>query len=364
MKIFQRKLVFCLLFLFVVLSSTNSIAQNESKTTTNILFIGNSFTLNNNMPSIFENIATSNHQDVNVLMSAKGGHSFQMHADRKELYTDINKQKWDYVVLQGYSRELMFGKDHTDSVVVPPLNKIIDSLKKNNPCVNILLYMTWGYQNGYKEADTLFTYDQMTDSIDEGYRYLSDLYNLSVVPIGMIWREIQQQFPNYSLYHPDGSHPSKLASFAIATSFFFSIYREIPNTDISIKDLQPEQINHVTPIVCRYIQQNKDKYRQNMNFVEINSDHKQQLELLASINYAHANSFEVNFGDGTQRIDTALVQIKHRYSTPNTYLLKLLINDVCGQRTVVRNIVFKEVEQTNRKKKHQKNSPNKNKPGR
>jgi hypothetical protein len=48
----------------------------------NVLFIGNSYTHMNKMPSLFEKIAISKGIKVNVEMSAKSGHSFRMHSER------------------------------------------------------------------------------------------------------------------------------------------------------------------------------------------------------------------------------------------------------------------------------------------
>jgi len=346
------KTQFFIVIVFILLSSMQIIAQDENKTTTNVLFIGNSFTLNNNMPSTFEKIAKSNHQSVKVLMSAKGGHSFQMHADRKELFEDINKETWDYVVLQGFSRELMFGKKYTDSVVIPPLNKIIDSIKYNNPCVNILFYMTWGYENGYNNKDTTFSYDQMTDSIENGYLYLSELYNVPVVPIGMIWKEIRKRYPDYNLYHPDGSHPSKLASFIIANAFLYSIYREIPNTDAFLNVFEHIQIDNIKYLIYNYIDENKEKYKQNVNFIETKLLTEQNIpELQLHIDFPEARFFEINFGDKTIIRDIMFLDLNHKYSKNGIYTLKISIRDVCGERKIVRNIYFIETVFTTKKTK-------------
>src|SRR5690606_1135387 len=94
----------------------------------NVLFIGNSFTHMNGMPQMFEKLAISKSIKINVVMSAKSNHTFKMHSERADLYEDIKKFKWDYVVIQGFSRELSYGTEHIDTASVPYFNQIVDSV--------------------------------------------------------------------------------------------------------------------------------------------------------------------------------------------------------------------------------------------
>jgi hypothetical protein len=49
----------------------------------NILFIGNSYTHYNNMPKIFDQLASSKGYDLQVEMFAKSSHTCKMHSERK-----------------------------------------------------------------------------------------------------------------------------------------------------------------------------------------------------------------------------------------------------------------------------------------
>jgi len=84
-----------------------------------VLFVGNSYTHYNNMPKLFEQMADSKGVKLEVLMDAKSSHTFQMHSKRPELYKSINSAKWDYVVLQGFSRELAQERPVIDSMSIP-----------------------------------------------------------------------------------------------------------------------------------------------------------------------------------------------------------------------------------------------------
>lgn len=102
-----------------------------------VLFVGNSYTHYNNMPKLFTDIANSKNINVDVHMSAKSSHTFKMHSERTDLYQDIQREKWDYVVLQGFSRELSTDIETIDSMVVPYVKRITDSIYHQNPCATI-----------------------------------------------------------------------------------------------------------------------------------------------------------------------------------------------------------------------------------
>jgi len=334
--------VFIYIIFLLSISLTKIVAQEEHKTTTNILFIGNSYTLNNSMPNMFQTMSVHDHQKVNVLMSAKGGHTFQMHANRKELYEDINKQKWDYVILQGFSRELMFGKKYVDSTVLPYARQIVDTLRKNNPCVNIFLYMTWGYENGYNDNDLSMSYDQMTDHINAGYQYLMKQLNVAIVPVGNIWREIRKQYPEYKLYSKDGAHPSKLASFSIANAFFTAIYgRKVEFTPF-YNDFDREKIDNIQKITATYLKENQHANRLDYNFVNIKRIYKEQFEIEVNVEFPQASAFQWNFGDKTIFWSKTNGTVRRQYSECGNYLLTIKINDFCGERIIVRNVFCDE----------------------
>ena len=150
-------------FVFILASTVNWCQPMR------VLFIGNSYTHYNNMPKLFKDLANSKNVNVDVHMSAKSSHTFQMHSERMDLYQDIRREKWDYVVLQGFSRELSTEIATIDSMVVPYVKRITDSIYQRNPCATILLYETWGYEQGFPEDSINWSYQVMSDHIHQGY---------------------------------------------------------------------------------------------------------------------------------------------------------------------------------------------------
>src|SRR5438552_389140 len=68
--------------------------------TTKVLFIGNSFTHNNDLPGMFHDFALAAGENTIVDSSTHGGYSWQQHCAYAPTLSKINLQDWDYVALQ------------------------------------------------------------------------------------------------------------------------------------------------------------------------------------------------------------------------------------------------------------------------
>ncbi len=311
---------------------------NAQEPPVNVLFIGNSFTLMNSMPVMVQNLALSKNINANVVMSAKGNHTFKMHSERADLYEDIKKAKWDYVVLQGFSRELSYGNEHIDTTVIPYFHKIVDTLRQNNPCVKILLYMTWGYENGYSYMNEIGTYEEMSASIESGYRYLGEKYNFPIVPVGNVWMQVRKLHPDYGLYQKDEYHPTKIGSYIVATSFFSAIFRTNPINGY-MAGLSNSEALSIQKIAYNYVKEHMDEYKLNTDVYDIHTEFTkdEKFKLRAKANYPNASSIKWDLGDGTL-ID--VTEFNHNYKTYGKYMVKLTVEDSCGVRHFAKEINF------------------------
>lgn len=316
-------------------------AQTSTIPPMNVLFIGNSFTHMNSMPVMFEKLAISKNVHINVVMSAKSNHTFKMHSERPDLYEDINKAKWDYVILQGFSRELSYGNEHIDTAVIPYFQKIVDTLKHNNPCVKPLLYMTWGYENGYAYMNEIGTYEEMSASIESGYRYLSELYDFAIVPVGNVWKEIRKNYPDYGLYQKDEHHPTKIGSYVVASSFYSAIFRASPQGGYA-SGIPDNIALNIQKTAYNYIKNHLVEYKLDRDVIDVNYKFTKEgkYEVDCSANFPKATSIIWDFGDG--KIVENKNKTTHYYATHGDYKVKLTVEDECGQRIIYRDVYFKE----------------------
>ena len=119
-----------------------------------VLFIGNSFTFADHgalaqpaggVPALFQRIAKLNGHAPTIKMVTIGGSTLKQHADNQAGEMDaIKSQRWDYIVLQGYSQEATkaFGKQR-DFLKYGLI--LAQAAVKESPSVKLLLYQTWAY---------------------------------------------------------------------------------------------------------------------------------------------------------------------------------------------------------------------------
>ena len=338
------------LFITLCLGLVGSAQKVENLDPLKILFIGNSYTHMNSMPKLFDKIATSNGENVLVGMSAKSSHTFAMHSQRSEMYAEINSRQWDYVVLQGFSRELSYSKQHIDSVSLPYIQQIVDSINRNNSCTEIMLYMTWGYENGYKYRDDINTFPKMAKAVQNGYNYVADTLGLTIAPIGNVWREVRSN-EEIQLYDKDQMHPSVMGSHLIATTFYTSIFKKKSKYELVFKGGNTKNMTFIDEMAYNYILANPSPHHLNSNELILSAETRNRKEfyLLANALYPGSSSVLWDFGDGTQSREFNLT---HRYKKKGTYSITLEVIDQCGVRNSKHEVTFvKPVSIFRRRKK-------------
>jgi len=315
---------------------TSAIAQTPESMS--ILFIGNSYTHMNSMPFIFDKIAKAKGKSVNVEMSTHSGFSFKQHSERADMYEAIASRKWDYVVLQGFSREFTHPVAYLDSATIPYLTGIIDTIRANNACTNILFYMTWGYKDGYGLNEDVDTYEKMSDTIANGYHYISDYFNIPIVPVGRVWKKVRTEYPDVNLYDADLAHPSKSGSYLSACTFFASIYRESPE-GIYTNTIGAQNAQIIQRVAAAYVLPKLNEFKLDSNIWDVQYSRTANGDFIANLwaNFPAATKVEWNLGDGMKTTEPIL---KHIYKKPGRYLVKLSVEDSCGIRNFQKEIVF------------------------
>jgi len=342
---FKRFLLSLIVFLCVFTVS----AAAKPVSPMNVLFIGNSYTHMHRMPVLFEKIAKSRGVKLNVEMSAKSGHTFRMHCDRPELFNKINSKKWDYIVLQGFSRELSESPGYIDTASVPFIGTILDSIYTNNSCTNVLLYMTWGYKTGFEERVEINTNESMSDSVRVGYEYVSDLFDLPMVPVGPVWRDFRATNKNIELYDEDLRHPSDQGSYLIACSFYAAIFKSLPKSSFSGK-IKKREAKRLQAAAYNYVINHLDTFKLKQNTLSVESERTRKGEYLVhySANYPNARSISWSFGDGTSSTSE---ESTHEYKEAGEYWIELKVDDLCGIRIIKRKVKFKKPKRPSKKKR-------------
>ena len=200
----------------------------SAQDTKNALFLGNSYTYVNDLPTLIENLATANGDAFNHDQNTPGGYTLEGHSTNTTSLNKIASNNWDFVILQEQSQRPSFPPSQVATEVKPFAKILIDSIYSNNSCTKPLFFMTWGRKNGdasnCASYPPICTYAGMQQRLRETYLEMTQENDADCSPVGMAWKKVRELYPNIELYSPDESHPSINGSYLAACVFYSSMY--------------------------------------------------------------------------------------------------------------------------------------------
>jgi hypothetical protein len=205
---------------------------------TRVLFIGNSYTSVNDLPSTFEQLAESGGQPAGTGIQAPGGYTLQDHVGDSETAARIAASPaWTFVVLQEQS-EIPSIPQLRESQMYPAALNLIGQVRSAGSTP--LLFETWAHRAGLP-GNGLPDHRSMQTAIDQGYAALSGLGNAEVVPVGDVWDAALGRNPAPDLWQSDGSHPTVEGTYLAACVFYLVIFRRSP-VGLGYHDGLPDQV--------------------------------------------------------------------------------------------------------------------------
>lgn len=216
----------------------------------NVLFIGNSYTYYNDMPSLFEKLANSNNYKVTVFSVTKGGRKLESYADTSdvvtvELDTLLAGQKFDICFIQEQS--ILPAFDFNKFIL--GLDCVVNKLKGRVD--KLFLYATWGRKNGSSKLKELnWTTESMTTLLSDAYQKAAKLYDACVSPVGINFLNIAQQYPEINLYDEDYSHPSYQGSCLAALTHYHTVFGTFPK-HTEVLALSDAELSAFRSAICR-----------------------------------------------------------------------------------------------------------------
>jgi hypothetical protein len=289
----------------------------------------------NNLCKIFQNLANSKGKIVFADTLAVSGSNLKGHTLRENTYKKIKAKSWDYVFIQGFSRELSVDSARILSETIPYAKQLVDSIKRHNPCVNIYYYMTWGYADGFNDSIPGDNYSLMQERIQKGYMMLSEeTGGFPVAPVGMVWKTVHETYPEINLYAPDRAHPSIYGSYVAACTFYTAIYKESSEGCAMPKKADLLYARFIQTVSTDYVLKNYNNY--NLDTVQVPKNSKpikldfQIKEKWLSITISNKSSggskYYWDFGDGNFSIKK---NPKHYYRKPGKYIVTLYVKSKC-----------------------------------
>ena len=199
-------------YIFILFISLSVFSQNNSK---QFLFVGNSLTYTNNLPEIFENIASNFNETIETTSLCYPNYGLEDHWNDGKIQKLINKGEFDYVIIQQGPSSQNEGKQ----MLIDYGSKIKRLCDKNRS--QVVYFMVWPSKNYY------YTFN----GVIANHKLAAELNDALLFPVGEIWQAYNEIKNLEDLYSPDGFHPSKIGSFLSALTMFKTIY---PNKDLNI----------------------------------------------------------------------------------------------------------------------------------
>jgi hypothetical protein len=223
-----KKIIF---ILFVGTISFGSVALSQQRDTVRILFIGNSYTYENDMPSLLREMAKAANRPLYVDESTVGGFSLEQHAGYGVTIDKIMERRWDFVVLQEQSMipAIPYYRDNSMYPAARKLDAMIKSVGGKT-----IFFLTWGRRVGGQQTIGAYSsppfkdFFQMQDSLTTAYRRIAVELSAGLCPIGLAWKLAFRADPNAALWQMDNSHPASEGAYLSACVMFATVLGSSP----------------------------------------------------------------------------------------------------------------------------------------
>lgn len=191
---------------------------------TRILFLGNSYTSVNDLPTMFADLAWSGGHRVKTGVQAPGAWTMADHVEAQSTRTLLNAEAWDVVVLQEQS-QIPSAAAIRQAQMYPAARKLVSLVRAVG--AEPLFYVTWAHRDGWPD-NGLPDYSSMQKAIDDGYLGIAAEQHVAVAPVGFAWKSMADQLPAAALWQDDGSHPTTLGTYLAACVFYATVYSRSP----------------------------------------------------------------------------------------------------------------------------------------
>ena len=201
--------------IYYLFSLNGNVLSQQNDGSKRILFVGNSYTYQWNLPQQVAAMSRETGDDLYVRQSTAGGVTWGQHWRGEKGLTTREKIKsgdYDIVVLQNHSMRTIVAPD---SMML--YGKML-AQEIRHAGAEPMLFMTWG-----RVWNPL-----MIDTVSEVYQEVGQEIGALVVPVGNIWQEVRLQRPELTLHQPDGSHQTPTGMYIAACAFYSALTGKTP----------------------------------------------------------------------------------------------------------------------------------------
>lgn len=222
------------LMLLTAFSGKAAVNDNDS---VHVLWIGNSYTYFNDLPSMVQNIAKTKGVKMAYTEVLKGGERLKGHLENPRLLELLKKGGWDYVIVQENSSLPSYDTDFVGREVYPYAHSIDSLAHAGTPDVKVIFYMTWGHKYGNirprKNYPLCDTFEGMQERLKTSYLEMTYQNDAICAPVGMAWAAVRKERPDIILYNQDAFHPALAGTYLNAVTIYTTMYPRHFQTDFN-----------------------------------------------------------------------------------------------------------------------------------
>lgn len=210
---FARTALFIVIFLAALMLSGDALKEPDSPKALRVLFIGNSLTYSNDLPSVVEALAKATGQRKLAYKTiAYPDFSLEDHWDKKDARKAIMKGEWNFVVLQQGPSASAEGR----ALLREYSRRFAEEIRRIG--ARPALYSVW------PSASRMQDFNGVSDS----YRLTAEDVDGLLFPVGEAWRCAWKINPKIELYSADGLHPSTAATYLAGLVIYEQLYNRSP----------------------------------------------------------------------------------------------------------------------------------------
>ena len=218
----------CLSTIILLLGAAIAYAQSASvpraAAVQRILFVGNSYTYFNNLPSVLQQFANASQPgSLETRMVVEGGATLKVLWENGNALKAIQEGDWTYVVLQEQST-LGPGPDErlipeiSDPETFYAYSRRFD-LEIKKAGAKTVFYLTWSRQDS----------PQNQAKLTAAYTSVAKELGGILVPVGPAWERALHNTSEVALYQRDKSHPTQAGTYLAACVFYTSLFKRNPS---------------------------------------------------------------------------------------------------------------------------------------
>jgi len=196
-----------------VVSAAPDAAQEEAPPPLKVLFLGNSYTHANRLPSLVAGLAdAAGGRKIEIAEHTRGGFTLEKHLEEDGAVEAIGKQKWDVVVLQEQSLRPVAEKDLMRGAAL----RFYAEIKRQG--AEPVFFLTWARRDQ----------PEMQRDLNTAYFGIASSLRAKVAPVGLAWQRALRTNPKRALHTDDGSHPNPAGSYLAACVFYATLLDASP----------------------------------------------------------------------------------------------------------------------------------------